>query len=228
MNGHVQVTSPRRWTVRALAALFAGVIGLLALFMSPWTNSAEAHGSIVNPASRSYGCWDRWGSDHMNPAMQQQDPMCWQAFQANPNTMWNWMSLFRENLNGQFQQNIPNGQLCSAGNAQGGLATSLDNPGRWTTTNVGSNFTVQLYDQASHGADYFHVYVTRQGFDPKTERLGWDDLERVHTTGRYAPAQNISFNVSAPGRTGHHIVYTIWQASHLDQTYFICSDVNFT
>ncbi|MGO4423542.1 lytic polysaccharide monooxygenase, partial [Streptomyces sp. MCAF7] len=28
--------------------------------------------------------------------------------------------------------------------------------------------------------------------------------------------------------TGRHVVYTIWQASHMDQTYFLCSDVNFT
>ena len=49
----------------------------------------------------------------------------------------------------------------------------------------------------------------------------------MKTTGRYAPAQNISFDVSAPGRSGHHIVFTIRQASHMDQAYFLCSDVNF-
>jgi chitin-binding protein len=34
-------------------------------------------------------------------------------------------------------------------------------------------------------------------------------------------------NVTAPGRTGRHVVFTIWQASHMDQAYYICSDVNF-
>ncbi|HEX8345316.1 MAG TPA: cellulose binding domain-containing protein, partial [Actinoplanes sp.] len=29
------------------------------------------------------------------------------------------------------------------------------------------------------------------------------------------------------GRSGRAIVYTIWQASHLDQSYYFCSDVNF-
>lgn len=215
---------PRRWTLRVVAPALAAVVGLLTLFMSP----ASAHGSIVDPASRSYGCWERWGSDHMNPDMQQEDPMCWQAFQANPNTMWNWMSLFRENLAGKFQQNIPDGQLCSAGHAQSGLANSLDKPGRWTTKDISSNFSLHLHDQASHGADYFLVYVTKQGYDPTTQPLRWGDLEQVAKTGKYAPATDITFNVSAPGRTGHHVVYTIWQASHLDQTYFICSDVNFT
>ncbi|GHJ37494.1 lytic polysaccharide monooxygenase [Streptomyces sp. TS71-3] len=220
MHSH---TSPHRWALRVAAPMLAAIAGLLTLFMSP----AGAHGSVVDPASRSYGCYERWGSDHMNPAMEQEDPMCWQAFQANPNTMWNWMSLYRDNLAGKFQQNIPDGQLCSAGHAQGGLANSLDVPGRWTTTNVGSNFSLRLHDQASHGADYFLVYVTKQGYDPTSQSLKWSDLEQVTKTGRYAPATDYTFSASAPGRTGHHIVYTIWQASHLDQTYFICSDVNF-
>ncbi|MDT0319981.1 lytic polysaccharide monooxygenase auxiliary activity family 9 protein [Streptomyces millisiae] len=220
------LTTPRGWTLRVLAPLLAAMLGLL---LFPWANTAQAHGSVISPASRSYGCWERWGNDHLNPAMQQQDPMCWQAFQRNPNTMWNWMSLFRENLRGQFQQNISNGNLCSAGDAQGGLASSLDEVGAWRTTSIRNTFTIDLYDQASHGADYIQVYVTRQGYDPTREPLGWDDLELVTQTGRYPNQQHyVVNNVNAPGRTGHHVVYTIWQASHLDQTYFICSDVNFT
>lgn len=217
--------SPRRWTLRVLAPLLAAFIGL-SLF--PLTNSAEAHGSMIEPASRSYGCWERWGNDHMNPEMQTEDPMCWQAFQENPNTMWNWMSLFRENLNGQFEQNISNGNLCSAGDAQGGLASSLDEVGAWTPTDLSNTFSMDLYDTASHGADYIRVYVSKQGYDPTSQPLGWDDLELVKETGSYPTQEHyVIDSVSAPGRTGHHVVYTIWQASHLDQTYFICSDVNF-
>ncbi len=33
--------------------------------------------------------------------------------------------------------------------------------------------------------------------------------------------------MSTSGLSGRHVVYTIWQASHMDQTYFLCSDVNF-
>jgi chitin-binding protein len=86
---------------------------------------------------------------------------------------------------------------------------------------------MHLYDQASHGADYFLVYVTKQGFDPTTQELGWDDLELVAKTDRYAPANNYSIPVSTSGYSGRHVVYTIWQASHMDQAYYLCSDVNF-
>jgi chitin-binding protein len=192
--------------------------------MFVWAPTASAHGTIVGPSTRAYHCWQTWGNDHMNPAMQQQDPMCWQAFQANPDTMWNWMSALRDGLGGNFQGATPDGQLCSNGLARN---NSLNNPGQWKTTNLSGNFSVHLYDQASHGADFFRVYVSKNGFDPTTQRLGWGNLDFITQTGRYPPANNITFNVQTSGYTGRHIVFTIWQASHLDQAYMWCSDVNF-
>jgi chitin-binding protein len=211
--------SALRQPVRALVLLAALVAGMLIV-----PGTAQAHGTIINPATRAYQCWKAWGSNHTSPAMQQQDPMCYQAFQANPDTMWNWMSQLRDGLGGQFQARTPDGQLCSNGISRN---NSLNTPGAWKTTRISNNFTVQLYDQASHGADFFRVYVSKNGFDPTTQRLGWGNLDLVHTTGRYAPSQNISFNVSTSGYTGQHIVFTIWQASHLDQAYMWCSDVTF-
>jgi chitin-binding protein len=208
-----------RQPLRALVLLFALMAGLVTV-----TGPAQAHGTIVGPATRAYQCWQSWGNNHTNPAMQQQDPMCYQAFQANPDTMWNWMSALRDGLGGQFQARTPDGQLCSNGLSRN---DSLNQPGAWRKTDVGNNFSVRLYDQASHGADYFRVYVSKQGYNPATQRLGWGNLDLITQTGRYAPAQNISFNVSTSGYTGHHIVFVIWQASHLDQAYMWCSDVNF-
>ncbi|GAA5207250.1 hypothetical protein GCM10023323_22010 [Streptomyces thinghirensis] len=28
--------------------------------------------------------------------------------------------------------------------------------------------------------------------------------------------------------SGHHVILTVWKASHMDQKYFLCSDVNFS
>jgi lytic cellulose monooxygenase (C4-dehydrogenating) len=209
------VVRPRR-----ILAVVAGVLACLVV----WTPTASAHGTIVDPASRAYHCWQAWGNNHMNPAMQQQDPMCWQAFQANPDTMWNWMSALRDGLAGNFQARTPDGQLCSNGLTRN---NSLNNPGQWKTTTVGNNFTMHLYDQATHGADYFRVYVSKNGFNPVTQQLGWGNLDFITQTGRFPPARDITFNIQTSGYRGHHIVFTIWQASHLDQTYMWCSDVNF-
>jgi chitin-binding protein len=141
--------------LRALVLVLALVIGLL-----PGAGAAQAHGTIVGPASRAYHCWQAWGNNHTNPAMQQQDPMCWQAFQANADTMWNWMSALRDGLGGNFQGKTPDGQLCSNALSRN---NSLNTPGQWKTTNVGSTFSMHLYDQATHGADYFRVYVSKNG-----------------------------------------------------------------
>ncbi|RKN44059.1 cellulose-binding protein [Streptomyces hoynatensis] len=217
-------TDARRLTLRALPAVLAAV----ALLVTPWTSpAASAHGSTADPVSRNYGCWQRWGNDFQNPAMEQEDPMCWQAWQWDTNAMWNWNGLYREGTGGDFQAFIPDNQLCSAGHTGDGRYNSMDNPGPWKTSGIGANFTVDVLDQALHGADYLQVYVTRQGYNAETDALDWGDLELRATTGTYAPASHYLVNVSAPGRSGHHVVYTIWKASHADQIYFFCSDVTF-
>ncbi len=213
----------RRWALRITALLTASVACLVT-----WAGAASAHGSVVDPASRNYGCWLRWGSDFQNPAMAQQDPMCWQAWQADTTAMWNWNGLYRMNLGGNFQAAIPSGQLCSGGHAENGRYNAMDVPGAWKATDVRGNFTIKLWDQAGHGADYLLVYVTKQGFDPTRQAVGWNDLQLLTKTGKYAPGQYYSVNLSTSGRSGRAVVYTIWQASHMDQTFFFCSDVNFT
>lgn len=218
----------------------AAAVLLLAGFLYV-SGAAYAHGSTIDPMSRNYGCWKRWGSDFQNPSMATQDPMCWQAWQADPNAMWNWNGLYREGVAGNHQAAVPDGQLCSGGQTGGTRYAALDNPGAWKATNIGSasNFNVTVHDQARHGADYYRVYVTRQGFNPLTTKPRWADLQLVKDTGKIAPGAgqtttdpvlngvSVTIPVSAPGRTGRHIVYIVWQASHADQSYYWCSDVIF-
>jgi chitin-binding protein len=218
----------------ALRALIVAVTAVL-LLATALTDVASAHGSAVDAPSRNYGCLQRWSKNHQGPEMAAQDPMCHQAWKADPSAMWNWNGLYRENVKGNHQAAIPDGQLCSAGRTQGGRYAALDAVGAWQATQKNRNFAVTIFDQAKHGADYIRVYATRQGFNPTTQSLGWGDLELVGQTGNTPASQwqqgsngvSTSVNASAPGRTGHHIVYTIWQASHMDQSYYFCSDVTF-
>src|SRR5699024_6648915 len=90
---------------RITGALVLVSVPLLGL--TTFATPAAAHGSVVDPATRNYGCWDRWGDDHQNPDMEEIDPMCWQAWQDNPNAMWNWNGLYRENVDGDHQGEIP-------------------------------------------------------------------------------------------------------------------------
>jgi predicted carbohydrate-binding protein with CBM5 and CBM33 domain len=218
-----------------VCALVGAVVATFLATVLP-SSPASAHGNVTGPASRNYGCFERWGSKFQDPTMATVDPMCWQAWQADPNAMWNWNGLYREGVAGNHQAAIPDGQLCSAGHTQSGRYNALDAVGNWTATSVGNSFDVRLFDGASHGADYVRVYVTKPSFNPVTQALKWSDLDLVSQIGNTPAAQwtpvtggvQVTLPVRLSGRTGRAMVYTIWQASHLDQSYYFCSDVDFS
>ena len=216
-----------RFTILLVKA-FTLLAATTLILVGALSGAAQAHGSVTDPPSRNYGCWERWGSDFQNPSMATSDPMCWQAWQADPNAMWNWNGLYREGVAGNHQAAIPDGQLCSGGRTQAPRYNSMDTVGAWKTADKPRQFTLTITDQAQHGADYLRVYLTKQGFDSTTTPLKWSDLELVTTTGKIAPGPQYQAQVDAGTRTGRHVMYTIWQASHLDQSYYFCSDVNFT
>ncbi|MFC6082661.1 lytic polysaccharide monooxygenase auxiliary activity family 9 protein [Sphaerisporangium aureirubrum] len=214
----------RRSRILRLFVAVASALVLTPVLATP----ALAHGAVSDPPARAYSCYTRWASDWQAPRMATEDPMCNQAWRADPNAMWNWNGLLRDGVGGNYQTAVPDGQLCSGGRTSSGRYAALDEPGAWKTVDLPSRFTLNLLDGSSHGADFIRVYVTRQGFDATTQRLRWSDLELVTTTGRMPTGTTTPVQVNAPGRTGRHIVYTLWQASHLDQSYYFCSDVNFT
>lgn len=200
----------------------------LVLVATTGTGNASAHGAISDPPSRAYDCYTRWASNWQDPAMETEDPMCYQAWQADPNAMWNWNGQLRNGVGGDHQAAVPDGTLCSAGLTENGRYAALDKPGPWKTTPVPSSFTMNLLDNSHHGADYIRVYATTQGFDPTTDVLTWGDLELVGEETNIPTSPTTPIEVNAPGRSGHHILFTVWQASHADQSYYFCSDVEFT
>jgi predicted carbohydrate-binding protein with CBM5 and CBM33 domain len=226
---------------RPLARVLTVTATAMLLITTGLVSGASAHGATIDPMNRNYSCWKRWGSNFQDPTMATADPMCYQAWQWDTNAMWNWNGLYRENVQGNHEAAVPDGTLCSAGQTGDGRYNSLDVPGNWVATNIAdsSNFTVKEHDQAKHGAKYYRVYVSNQSYDPLTERLAWSDLTLLKDTGAIAPgvgtAENdsvltgvtVSIPVSAPGLTGRHIVYTVWEAAHADQVYYWCADVNF-
>jgi predicted carbohydrate-binding protein with CBM5 and CBM33 domain len=248
---------PRRLAIVMLAVLLPAT---MIVIMSLKARDASAHGTVINPMTRNYGCLQRWttnGASFQDPAMAQKDPMCWQAWQADPSAMWNWNGLYQDNVGGRtssytgetgltpqdvipnHMRAVPDGQLCSGGHAAAGRYNALDKPGNWTATPLPNQFTMTLHDGARHGSDYNLVYITKQGFDVQTQPLRWSDLDLVKVGPRVMPGAgtpgaiqqdggvNVGIDVNAGNRTGRHIVFTIWQASHSDQSYYLCSDVQF-
>ena len=216
-----------RWRKAAMAATAALVAPFaLVAVATVGASSAAAHGSVTDPPTRNYGCFERWGDDHLNPAMAEADPMCWGAWQAEPAAMWNWNGLYHEGINHRHEELIPDGQLCSGGQTEGGRYDYLDTPGGWYATGVDHQFTLTLTDGANHGADYLRIYVSKPSFDPTTERLGWDDLDLLQVTDSYPTTSPYQAEVDLTGYDGRAVLYTVWQASHADQPYYLCSDIN--
>ena len=145
-------TPPLRRVVAVLGALALGAgmaVGSVAL-----AAPTAAHGAVSDPPARVYGCWERGASNHTNPAMQTQDPQCCDAWQANPQAMWNWNGIFKEGANGNHEQSVPDGRPCSADND---LYAAADDPGPWRTTPEPYDFRLTLHDPSNHGAGYLKV-----------------------------------------------------------------------
>lgn len=224
------LTAPRsaKTAVWRVSAILGACLALLTtLLVTFGAGNASAHGAVSDPPSRHYGCYHRWPNGP-SPQMAAEDPMCYQAWQADPSAMYNWNGLLREGAAGNHQAAVPDGQLCSGGLTFNGRYAAMDVPGAWNAPDRPNRFTLNLNDTSSHGADYIRVYSTRQGFDAKTQRPRWSDLELVGEVGRMPTGNRTPVEVNAPGRSGRHILFTVWQASHLDQSYYACSDVNFT
>ena len=83
--------------------------------------------------------------------MQTQDPMCWNAWRADPNAMWNWNGLFLEGVAGRPRAGGPRREALLRRAVQYAAA---DVPGAWKATPKPYNFSLTLHDPSNHGADY--------------------------------------------------------------------------
>ena len=221
-----------RKTRARVAAAACGTLLATGLTVLVGAAPAQAHGNVNDPIARGYRCLQQYGANHLSTSYRDSDPMCWNAFQTSPNAMWNWNGMLVDGLAGNYQSIS---DICSAGDsARYGV---LSEPGPWIATNKPAQFRLNLVDQAAHGADWIRVYISRNGFNPETQRLGWGDVVQIAETGRIPASGNgtvdpavggsaYALDVNASGYTGRRVLFTHWKASHADQTYYLCSDVN--
>lgn len=130
---------------------------------------------------------------------------------------------------------MPDGQLCSGGNAN---FTGFNAPRNdWPLTHLTSGANVDFsYNAWAAHPGWFYVYVTKDGFDP-TKALTWDDMEAQpflsvdHPPLNGSPGTveaNYSWNGKLPAnKSGRHIIYMVWQRSDSAETFYSCSDVVF-
>ena len=198
------------------------LLGVLSALLVP-AAPASAHGALTLPISRAAACGVEGGADARTAA-------CKAAIAASSaGAASAWDNIRVPNVNGRDRSVIPNGKLCSGGLAQfAGLNLARAD---WPTTSVrpGAAFTFQYKTTIPHTGT-FKLYVTNQGYQP-TSPLNWSDLGATpFLTVDNPPVTNGEYLLRGrmpTGRTGHQIIFAIWQTSSTPDTYYSCSDVLF-
>ncbi|GAB4214485.1 MAG: hypothetical protein OHK0022_53070 [Roseiflexaceae bacterium] len=214
----------RRNRIRlCLALLMVGVpILMVAAFKAPF---ALAHGSMQNPISRYYACY-------LEGPESPDSVACREAITAGgTQALYDWNEVNIRTANGQHRQLIPDGKLCSAGRDK---YAAFDQPrSDWATTIMpsGGQYTFLYSAYVPHNQGYFEFYVTRDGFDPATQTLKWSDLEATPFLRADFPPLIDGYYVMngqlPQGKSGRHIIYTIWQRLDSPEAFYACSDVWF-
>ncbi|WP_327042739.1 lytic polysaccharide monooxygenase [Micromonospora ureilytica] len=181
---------------------------------------AAAHGAPTDPVSRAAAC----GPEGRYAATA----ACRAAVEAGA-AVREWDNVRVAAINGRDRERIPNGELCS-----GGLSAyrGLDLPRTdWPSTELttGAKFTFRYRTTIEHRGT-FRLYVTTPDYDPR-KKLTWADLEsRPFLTRTDPPVRAGAYQLAGrlpAGRSGRHLIYTIWQNSNTPDTYYSCSDVVF-
>ncbi|MEU8389833.1 lytic polysaccharide monooxygenase [Micromonospora sp. NPDC048842] len=181
---------------------------------------AAAHGAPTDPISRAAAC----GPEGRYAATS----ACRAAVKAGA-AVREWDNVRVSTVNGRDRERIPDGELCS-----GGLSAyrGLDLPRTdWpsTTLTTGATFTFRYRTTIEHRGT-FRLYVTTPDYDPR-KKLTWANLEsRPFLTLTDPPVRAGAYQLAGrlpAGRSGRHLIYTIWQNSNTPDTYYSCSDVVF-
>ncbi|POX52277.1 lytic polysaccharide monooxygenase [Streptomyces sp. Ru72] len=183
---------------------------------------ALAHGAPTDPVSRVVACSPEGGERARTAA-------CRAAVAANGAPFTAWDNLRVADVNGRDRQLIPDGRLCSGGlPAYKGLDLARSD---WPSTRLtpGATLTMTYSSTIAHTGT-FKLFLTVRGYDP-TKPLTWSDLPaKPFAEVTDPPLRNGAYRIRATlpaDRSGHHVLYTIWQNSSTTDTYYSCSDVVF-
>ncbi|XUL91931.1 lytic polysaccharide monooxygenase [Streptomyces galilaeus] len=193
------------------------------LLLTVWAaGPAQAHGAPTYPVSRVYACSPDGGSAAGTAA-------CKAAVAANGQPFTFWDNIRVPNINGRDRQLIPDGKLCSGGlsDYKGLDLARSDFPS--TRLTPGAKLTMTYASTIAHTGT-FKLYLTKAGYDP-SKPLTWSELPtQPFAEVKDPPLTGGAYRIRATlptGRTGRQLIYTIWQNSSTEDTYYSCSDVVF-
>jgi chitin-binding protein len=228
-QGAHYMTLARKLIVSSIAALAVAAIAVTA------PQGASAHGSLQIVGSRNWLCYQ----DGLAPTGEiiPNNPACKAAVaKMGTTSLYNWFGDLRSDGAGRTRGFIPDGQLCSAG------AVNFDFSGLdlvrndWPVTHLTAGASVQFkYNKWAAHPGWFYLYVTKDGWD-QSSPLAWSDFEDTFfNSADHPPSVGDPGSVNSyyywtgnlPQKTGRHIIYSVWQRSDSNETFYGCSDVVF-
>ncbi|MDY7089359.1 MAG: lytic polysaccharide monooxygenase [Actinomycetota bacterium] len=217
----------------AMAGLLAAGVGAV-VSQGP----AQAHGAMMVPGSRTWLCYQD-GRNPQTGAIEPKNPACAAAVaQSGAASLYNWFAVLRSDGAGRMAGFIPDGQLCSGGTGGPYNFTGFNLPRNdfpVTHLTAGRQIEVKYNNWAKHPGT-FRMYITKDSWSP-TRALAWSDLESTpfdtvtNPPDRGGPGSDEGhyyWNATLPsGKSGRHLIYSVWQRSDSNETFYNCSDVVF-
>jgi predicted carbohydrate-binding protein with CBM5 and CBM33 domain len=203
------------------------ISALLAPSLACLIIGAAGHGSVSDPVSRVYRIFQE------NPESPQRAVSTAAIATAGTQAFYDWHEISRMVPEYDpasiepYKAIIPDGQLAGAGREKyAGIDLVRDD---WPATSVNPGLYPVVFDAwVPHDPSYFLAFITREGWSP-SQPLTWDDLEPLPGADRVVRDDHYyRFNVDFPQRTGHHILYVIWQRiDPAGEVFFSASDIDF-
>ncbi|UVS80061.1 lytic polysaccharide monooxygenase [Actinokineospora sp. UTMC 2448] len=220
---------------RRNGALLAGLVGVLTAggILIP-TTTAQAHGGMTFPATRTYACYVDGRAGGGGGDLAPQNDACEAAVAiSGKQPLWDWFGNLISLAGGRHREIIADGDLCGPTAKYDGFNIAHS---AWPTTTLQANSQVTFrYNAWAPHPGTWSQYVTRDGWDP-SQPLKWSDLEPAPFNAVTNPPINGSgpegaeytWPVTLPNKSGRHIIYSIWQRSDSPEAFYNCSDVVFT
>ena len=181
---------------------------------------AFSHGTVTSPPSRVWICYQESPESPDSPACVAS------VAQYGTQHLYDWNAIRQGEANENHTAVIPNGTLASGGNPAiyGGMDQVRSD---WVKTSVAPGpYTVTWTNSAPHATEYYEVYITNEDWTPD-QPLRWDNITLLVQTP-FSPAEaSVDIPVVLPNRTGHHVIYSIWQRADSPEAFYSASDVDF-
>ncbi len=206
---------------------------VFALLFFVQVQPAFAHGTVSDPISRIYYCYNN------NPENPTSDACKAAKDIGGSQPFYDWneinqpnipcdsaINICNENDKCNHKEFVTDGHLASGDRDKyAGMDLVRSD---WSTTAVSAGeFNVTWKITAPHATRYYEVYITKDNWNP-SQALTWDSLELLkRTPPSPAEPESYSIPVNLPARTGHHVIYSVWQRCDSGEAFYSTSDVCF-